>query len=334
MEEDQPELKLGAYYFPTLVLGNKIHHHTLERFNQFMRAKESLPCASFLHQINPITMDAWFNRLVIERLEEKTQALHELLHTYQFHWQEVFYIHLARCYGIHINQEAFESLAKLLPLKILLKHKGNLLQLEALLFGQAGFLSDYFAHTYPMQLQQEFAHASKLYKLTPMHLSRWNFLRLRPASFPTIRIAQFAALIYSSKQLFSQILEATTLQTLESVFYIELSGYWQNHYTFHDASCEKEKHPGKDFIRSLILNAVVPFLFLYGKLQGEEHYAEKAIQFLHELPFEKNKITTLYKNLHFPAICASDSQAMLQLKKNYCDKKNCLACSIGFAIMK
>jgi hypothetical protein len=249
-------------------------------------------------------------------------------------WQEVFYIQMARAFGIHINQDAFERLALQTPLHLFEKYKNQQPIIEALLFGQAGFLSDYFDEAYPDLLHSEYQYLKKLYDLEPISVHLWKFLRLRPANFPTIRLAQFAQLIFQSTHLFSKMVNAQSLNDLENLFDIDVSGYWLNHYTFRDESAHRKKHLGKSFIHTLISNAVVPSLFIYGKLQGKSNLCEKAIYFLQQLPAESNQIIRKWESKMGVANNAADTQALLQLHKKYCIPKKCLSCAIGYHILK
>lgn len=333
MQHDCSLKDLNTYEFPTLMLNPHINNSLLERYSMLMTDSSFLACQNQLSTIKKITFQVQLDKVLIERLEDKTSEVKSCLETNHHNWQEVFYIQIAKSFGLHINQYAFEQLARIVPLSILMKHKHNVFQLEALLFGQAGLLADYFDEPYPLQLQQEYSYLQKLYKLQSIDKSLWKFLRLRPANFPTIRIAQFAQLLLQSSQLFSKILEANTVSELYQLFEVEASEFWHNHYTFHHKVDFKVKSMGKNFIQLIIINAIIPTLFIYGKLQAKELYCEKALQFLTEIPFEQNSITNAFRVLSFPHQSASDSQAILQLKKNYCDVRRCLECGIGFALI-
>lgn len=320
--------------FPTIELKNFIDKKLLYKYESMMNEQLFIPCEKYIGDVREITIHQQLDRMLTERLEDKTEHIQELLHQHNNNWQEVFYIVLARSFGLHINQDAFEQLAKSLPLSLFAKHKNNIIQLEALLFGQAGFLFDYFDELYPIQLQKEFQYLQKLHNLKPIEKHHWKFLRLRPANFPTIRIAQFSQLLFQSTHLFSKITEAESIKEIQQLFHVEVSDFWQSHYTFLETSAEKTKSIGSSFIHLIIINAIIPTLFIYGKLQAKEEYCQKAIEFLKLLKSEKNSIIEQWRNLHVECENAADSQALLQLKKQYCDKKRCLECSIGFTVMK
>ncbi len=320
--------------FPTLELKQHIDRNLLGKHEHLMDTKKFIPCEELILQVNELTRHQQMTRMLAERLEEKTSRISQLLTKYKNNWQEVFYVQLARGFGLHINQDAFEKLAMQTPLTLLGKHKNNPLQVEALLFGQAGFLFDYFDETYPMLLQKEYEYLQKLHSLYPMDKHHWKFLRLRPANFPTLRIAQFAQLIVDSNHLFSNIVEAKTIKEIEAMFKVSVSDYWLAHYNFEEKTTERNKSLGSSFVHTLIINVIIPVLFIYGKLQGKELYCDTAIHFLETLSPEKNSLISAWNHLGIEATSAADTQGLIQLKNKYCDAKRCLECGIGYAVLR
>ncbi|MEZ4934555.1 MAG: DUF2851 family protein [Saprospiraceae bacterium] len=213
-------------------------------------------------------------------------------------------------------------------------HKDNLLQIEAMVFGQAGMLEKEFTDDYPNELKKEYLFLKNKFNLSPINSVMWKFLRLHPGNFPTIRLAQFAKLIYGSVHLFSKILEVENLKEIEGLFSVKLSGYWLTHYVFEKESEKRNKSFGKEAIRLMTINTIVPFLFLYGNEIKEEVFKDKALRLLEELKPEKNTIIKGWESLGVVADSAYQTQALLQLKNEYCNKKRCLECSIGGAILK
>ena len=320
--------------FPTLELKNHIRPSLLERYEELMRIDRQIPCQSYVKDISELRKTHTIERVLIERLERKTKDIKELLLATNNHWEEVFYILIARNFGLKINQEPFQKIAENTPLKIFAKHKNNLQQIEAILFGQAGFLEQEITDSYFLQLKKEYSFLKKLYSLKNIPEHRIKFLRLRPANFPTIRLAQFAALLHQSTHLFSKILETKEVNKIFSLFNISASEYWNSHYRFGDSSeVEQVKTLGKSFVELMIINTIIPTLFVYGKLKGEDHYCTRAMRWLEDLKPEKNSITKQMQSIGFKLENAKDSQALLELKNNYCDSKQCLKCRIGYAIM-
>jgi hypothetical protein len=225
-------------------------------------------------------------------------------------------------------------LARSLPLLYLGKHKDNLFQLEALLFGQSGLFERVKQQDdYVLSLQKEYRFLQSKYQLTPLDGSIWKMLRLRPQNFPHIRIAQFASLVHQSSKLFSKIIEHPNRQSIYSLFEVKPSEYWETHYLFGEESVSKSKQVGTMAIDVIVINTVVPFLFTYGKEKQMERLQEQAFKILEELPAEKNAVVSLWKDLGIEVDTAFHSQAVLQLKRNYCDNKKCLYCRIGHEVL-
>ena len=209
------------------------------------------------------------------------------------------------------------------------------MQIEALIFGQAGFLSIDFVDEYPAKLKIEYDFLRKKYGLEPIEPGVWKYMRLRPANFPTIRLAQFSALVIKSLHLFSKMLSIDDLSSLTTLFKeLPVHPYWEHHYRF---GVQTEKHAvqiGTSSIQNLLINVVVNFLFSYGKYHDQEIYCSKAIHLLEHLPAENNQITRNYRGLGLKVQTALGSQALLSLKKNYCEQKKCLFCGIGSQILQ
>jgi len=304
-----------------------------DSYQLLMSSASWIPCEKQLPAVNTITVNQWLHRLMIERLEEKTQPIIESLKENQNNWEETFYQFISAAFGAKVNADPFRMLASALPLKILAKHKNSLLQLEALLFGTGGFLDEKFADDYPNQLKKEFDFLRKKYAIQPMKKHLWKFLRLRPANFPTIRLAQFAQLVFNSNHLLSKILETQDVKTLFSYFNCEPSLYWLTHYRFDKASSERRKSMGEDAISLLLINMVAPFLFVYGKMKDEEAFINQSLHLLEQLPPEQNQIIMRWKQSGVNTKSAFDSQALLQLKNQYCANFLCLDCAIGHKIL-
>lgn len=333
-EEDQPVFRQDGTRIPCLELRQRIPPKIFKNYQKMQRNEAWIPCQHRWHEVADLIKNLWLDRVLVERLESKTIDIRRSLQLNKNNWEETFYQFLARGFGVKVNSLPFEQLAKSLPLQLLKKHKNSLFQLEALLFGQAGMLEKELQEAYPARLKKEYDFLKKKYKLQPIPTSIWKFMRMRPANFPTIRIAQFATLIFQSAYLLSKILAARNVKELENMFEVKISNYWQTHYVFGKKSSKRNKSLGKTRVHLLIINTIVPFLFLYGKMKGEEAFCEKALAFLEELDPEQNTIIEEWQKLGIIPDSAYQSQALLQLKNNYCTPKKCLRCSIGHAILK
>jgi len=304
-----------------------------QNYETLINEKKWIACADKIQDVPAIFIHSWKNALLTERLWLKTNHIQQLLDENNQHWEEAFYITLARSFGFGTNSQAFEMLAKSISLAILGKHKNDLFQIEALLFGQAGLLEKENTDEYFQKLKKEFGFLKAKFDLKPIDGAQWKLLRLRPENFPHIRIAQFAAIIHSSTKLFSKIIEMPEADYLISLFRCEPSEFWKTHYHFAEKSTEKSKKLGKSSIYSLLINTVIPFVYYYAHQKGNEELKEKALTLLDKIPAEKNSIITGWQNLGIKVETAYDSQAFLHLKKLYCDEKKCLRCRIGHKVL-
>lgn len=308
-----------------------VPHSIRENYQELMAAKKWIPCEDKIHEVPSFLISSWKNALLVERLERKANDIDELLEQSHNHWEEAFYIMLARSFGFSTNSQAFELTAKSLPINVLAKHHDNLFQLEALLFGQAGLLEEESGDSYQNELRKEYRFLQIKYDLRPIDGSQWKLLRLRPDNFPHVRIAQFAALTHQSSKLFSKIIAEENVKNLRKLFDCEVSEYWQRHYLFGKEIPISKKKLGKNSVDVLLINAVVPFVFnYYNKRTGN---GERALKLLEEISAESNSIIKKWKELGVIVENAFDSQALLQLKKNYCDEKKCLRCRIGHKVL-
>lgn len=332
--EDDITLKRNGHLIPTLELKGVIEPLVYQKYRSLQTNADWIPCQAHLPSVNELTLRSWLDRMATERLEEKTQTIHEALIASSNSWEEVFYQRLARHVGMKVNDEAFEMLAKSVPVHVLAKHKNNLAQIEALLFGQAGLLEDVFTDDYPKLLQKEYDHLRKLHRLTPMTSHTWQFMRMRPANFPTIRIAQLSALVHHATHLFSRVLESTALKQVRALLEAEPSTYWVDHYHFDTPTMKKAKALGDAAIDNIIINVIAPMVFVYGTHHAKPDLKERAMAWLQDLPAENNNIIRQWEQLTVRARSAFASQALLRLKKVYCAPKRCLECAIGNAILK
>lgn len=318
---------------PVLEIGSRISNLLLERYTSFMENASFLPCGNSIQSINHLVFSAWKERLLIERLTRKAKLVLNYLDRSNNHWEETFWWLLAKAFGTKLNSEAFEAIAQSIPLNVLAKHKHSIQLLEALLLGQANLLTGEFEDEYPKLLQREYNFLQKKYNLQSSAIPV-VFLRMRPGNFPTIRLAQMAAIIYQTTHLFSRILETETLSSLRALFEVTANDFWHYHYTVHQSSTFKKKTVGMDMINNIVINTIVPILFAYGSFHKEEKFKERALQWLEELPAETNQITTGFTNAGVANKSAYDSQALIELKNQYCSGKKCLDCSVGNYLLR
>jgi len=317
----------------TLELQSRVSKLLLEKYRQLMDVAESIPCEKQLHKINELTLSSWKQRLVAERLITRSQKILGILKETNQHWEETFWWLIAANFGLKVNAEMFQRIAKTIPVSVLAKHKNNIIQLEALLFGQAGLLKNDFTESYAVMLQKEYRFYQKKYQLKAVD-GEMYFLRMRPANFPTIRLAQLAMIIQQSEHLFSKIKETNSILEIKKMFSVSANDFWNYHYSFEHETGYKLKTLGKQMVDNIIINTIVPILFSYGLQNKEEVYKEKAISWLEEISSEKNYITSGFEKIGFANKNAFDSQALLQLRNEYCNNKFCLQCAIGNSLLK
>lgn len=318
---------------PVLELKHRVSGLLLNRYEALMAASSFIACDKSIHTIPALHFASWKERLLAERLLRKNSLITDYLKQNNYHWEEMFWWLIARSFGMKVNSDAFEAIARSVPLTLLAKQKYQLHHIEALLFGQAGLLEKDFAESYPQLLQREYRFLQRKYGLRPI-FAPLLFLRMRPGNFPTIRLAQLAMLIYASAQLFSKIRDANSVEEVKALLDITANDYWHYHYKFDELSVFKKKTMGSAMINNVIINTIVPVLFTYGHYHGENAYKQKALQWLEKIDAESNSVTKGFNNLEITCRSAYDSQALLELKSNYCDKKRCLDCGIGNILLK
>lgn len=327
-DNDVPENGL-----PVLELKNRISRFLLSKYEEWMNAAAFIACDNSIAGIHALVWNAWKERLLAERLMRKAKLIDNSLRQNKYHWEETFWWFLARNFGVKVNADAFEAIAKSIPVTIIAKHKSQIHQLEALLFGQAGLLEQDFTEEYPRLLQREYAFLKTKHTLQPVHHSL-HFLRMRPANFPSVRLAQLAMLLHQSVHLFSKIKEAVSVKEVYQFFTTPANDYWHYHYRFDECTDYKPKKIGASMTDNIVINTVVPFLFAWGHYHNDSRYKEKALRWLEETRAEKNTITEGFAALSIENKTAYDSQSLIELKNEYCNHKRCLECSVGNALFR
>ncbi len=331
---DKPVKRKNGELIPVLELTGKFEEALFNRYRYFLGNRQWIPCEKFIHRAGRFIINNQLDRLLVERLEDKSNAIVERLNINGNNWEQTFYEFLAKNFGFKVNAVPFEMTAKSLPLSCLGKHKDNRQQIEAMLFGQAGLLESETGDEYYLKLRKEYLFLKKKFGLIPIDGHLWRFMRLRPSNFPTVRLSQFAHLIHRSTHLFSKLLEVEKFPGLMPLFDVSASVYWQTHYTFGKVSAKRSKKLGKSAVHLIMINTVVPFLFVYGRLKNDQKYIDRALIFLDQLPGESNAIVKKWEVLGMSTRTAYNTQALLQLKNAYCNRKRCLQCSIGNELLK
>lgn len=335
-EENKPVQRKDGTRLPTLELKDRADKILQKSYQKLVTNTAVIPCQSVFENVNAVTRHSMIDKAAMIRLEEKSKQVLKLLEANQGDWEETVYQLLALGFGFKVNKDPFLQLAKALPYKLIRKHRTKVEQVEALLFGQAGFLMAKTKDEYLTQLYNEFEFLTKKYNLTQnqLHPSQWKFLRLRPANFPSLRIAQFAALLSIKGSIFSTLLEIENYRDLESLFRVQTSPYWKRHYRFSKPVSGAVPELGTDSREVLLINTVIPILIAYGQSRDDWSYVDRAVRFLQQIPAEKNKITRTWQQLNCVATNAFETQGLIELYNNFCQRRACLNCTIGSAILK
>jgi hypothetical protein len=315
---DKPAYTSTGYELPTLELRHILPPFLLKRYERLMQSRRYIACEELFAVPDDLKLNAWITRLLIERIEQKTDTLQWLLNETQQNWEQSFYVFTARYFGFKTNAQPFVWLARSLPLQVIAKHKNSLFQLEALVLGMSGLPA--LEHKFPewKSHKQEFEFLALKYGLKPLQPDVWKFSRTRPANFPSVRLLQFARLIYHSSHLLSKVLDAKTLTDLRNLY-----------------TCE---HEGKrvlsdDSIDLLLVNSVLPAIFLYGKTHNRAGLCDRVLEMYEQIPAESNAITRYFKKAGIPVKNSFDAQAVIQLKTAYCEAQKCLHCAIGKEVL-
>lgn len=319
---------------PVLELKPHLPQKLLDEYHRLTLSGNELPCKAQLPDIPALQFTSFLSSLVMERLLRKQEHVMSMLRSCRESWDEVLYRMLAIAFGFKTNTAGFEELAKSLPFKYLQTHENVKIQLESLLFGQSGMLDVVCEDDYPQLLYQEYQYLKYKYRLIPIHKKSWNYLRIRPVNFPSLRIAQLAALLYEKGNLFTLCSENREVEYLKSLLFCSADSYWKTHHSFDTQTTERSVSLGANAIQLLIINAVIPVLFSYGAFQGKENLQIEALSLLENLEFEENRITKFYRAAGFPSRGALFSQAIIELRNMYCSKKLCQYCRIGKFILK
>jgi hypothetical protein len=309
-----------------------------ENYLGFVNNPSPLPCSGLIGMTDGFIVKHWLWTVAVERLERKSNEVREILARTGNDWEETIYRLIARYFGFRVNTDPFEMLASRLPLKIIRKHSDNLLQVEALLFGTAGLLDEALfreavTDSYYLLLTREYKILRTKYSLLPADGWLWKFHRLRPANFPTVRLSQLAALLTHSEGLFSRVLECRDNDSLRKLLGVSVSGYWNSHYQFGKEVPPTSGRAGRQSVDLLIINAVAPLLFVYGKTRQQQEWCDRAVDILDSLPPEENSVVTDFTRAGLKAESAFASQALLELRNLRCRFHRCLDCAIGSSLI-
>jgi hypothetical protein len=332
-EHDTPIFRKDNSEIAVLELKKYVSKEELHKYKELTTQKSWIFCKNQIKDIPDFVISNWQERLFFERLERKSNPIQQLLQETENDWEAVLFCMLAKNFGLNTNGEMFFKVAKSITFSLIRKEALEVMYLEALLFGQADMIPFQVEDNYPKELKSWYDYIVLKYKLKKPAITPIQFFKHRPDNFPTIRLAQLAMVFHLHKNLFSKIIEAKTIQEIYQIFNVSVSDYWKAHYNFDNASPKKEKSLSKSFIDLLIINTIVPIQFAYANSLGKEN-AELLIDFLSNIPAEKNNIIDKFTKFGIKSKNAFQSQSLLQLKNEYCNNKKCLQCAFGLELLK
>ena len=341
-QADTEVLTSEGHYLPQMVL--EVPPSVSEHYEELLTTDQYPPCYRIIPALTRLTVHSWMAALQTERLEQKTEAIRHRAEQCNGSWEDAYFVTLARNYGFGINGDAFEQWALNVPLGAVGKHRDDLFQIEAIFMGQAGlldeqsiphrYLADAHREGYFDKLSSEYRYLAHKFSMKPMDFAVWRFLRLRPQNFPHIRISQLANLYYERRAGLSALLECETVEQLRTLLQTHVTPYWETHYTFGSESPKSTKKLSVSSADLLLINTAIPVLFAVGRHRQKEEYCDRAFDFLEQLKAEQNHIIRMWRECGLDVQSAGDSQALIQLKKEYCDRKDCLRCRFGYEYLK
>ena len=314
--------------------------YVMQNYRRLLAADHYPPCRETVMQLPRLTIHSWMSALGAERLSDKCAAIEQRVRAAGGSWEQAFFATIARSFGFGVNSEAFEQWAAQLPFMQVAHHRDDPFQVEALFIGSAGLLDTSqmnerqraaaTADPYFVRLRNEWEYLAHKFSLTAMQRQTWRFLRLRPQNFPYIRLSQLAQLYCSRHADLSRIVTCASLSDMREALQTEVSSYWRTHYTFGNESRSNAKHLSSASIDLLIINAIVPMLYAYGRHRKDELLMARANDLLQSLPPEDNTHIRLWQECGITADNAADTQSLIQLHARYCERKDCLRCRFGY----
>lgn len=328
-EHDIDIFRADESVIPVLELKNIVDSNLFLSYNNLMQPKSWLFCEKDIHKIPAFTLDAWQERLFFERLESKSKQIEQLIIDLKSDWEAVLFALLAKNFGSNTNGNLLMQMALSLDFSLVRKEMQNPHSLEALFFGRINLLDDDFQENYPNVLKKEWEYQKVKYHLTDSYLQKPQFFKVRPDNFPTIRIAQLANLYVEKKQLFQEILTSNSMDTIYKIFSVQTTEYWKNHYRFDLISTPKVKRISKSFIQNIYINTILPIKFAYFKSTNSWDKMDSLVMMMQSLEPEKNTFMQKFSDFGIKPVNAFQTQALLNLKQNYCDQQKCLNCAVG-----
>ena len=323
--------ELNKKNIPTLELKNYIDQNLLWKYESLLNENQFIPCANLFE---PSKIPFQFaEETLFKKLDEKSLEIEESLRINKNNYEAVLFQNLAYAFGLKVNSLIFRQIAECLDFTIVNKIRQNQTQLEALCFGICNWLEN--AKDEQTKIwKREFDFLKMKYQIDDLRFQP-KFSKLRPPNFPTIRLSQLASLYHLNQNLFSKLIATKHIHEIYTIFSsVKASEYWNERFNFGKTSSIKgEKLLTKDFVELILINAILPLKYAYHK-NFDEDAADEILEFYRKITPEKNSIITSWNQLQVKTESALQSQAFLYHHKNFCLKKDCLNCGIGFQLLK
>lgn len=332
-EHDTEVFRKDNTEIPVIELKNYVSKEVLANYNALSSAKSWIYCEKELENMDAFVLGNWKERLFFERLQRKSKPITELASACGNDWEAVLFNFLSKSFGLNTNGEMFYAIAASLPFSVVRRESFEFENLEALFFGRSGLLDAEHEDIYVKGLKQRYDYICHKYRIEPVYVDPLQFFKHRPDNFPTIRLSQLAQVYHKHQNLFSKIIEASSIEDIYKVFDVQVSEYWQTHYTFDRESPKKRKSLTTSFIDLIIINTIIPFKFAYNRSMGKED-TDSLITMLQQITPEKNTVMDKFKSFNVNIQSAYDTQSLLQLKNEYCSNKRCLQCAVGLELLK
>lgn len=331
-KDDAPVYRINGEPISQVVL--KVSARFNESYDQLVNARVELPCAARLKEVPQLTVTEWIEALAFERLHSKVERVQQFYEIYHGSWEDICYVLLARTLGFGINNDAFERLARATPLRLQHKHSDSIMQIEALLFGQSGLLNcTDNSDPYVQQLKREYSFLANKFSLRPIEGTAWKLFRSRPQNFPYRRIALLAQFVKDGFSLMNDLLKTSDTKQLRQLFDRELSGYWTTHFSFGKPSPSAGRALSNSSIDIVLINTVAPLYYAYGELTDDYTMGERAVSLLEDIRPEQNAIVTMFSHAGIKCNDALTSQALIQLRRAYCEARKCIYCRLGHRLL-
>lgn len=332
----QAILRQDGTLCPEVAIGALIPEEVLGKYEQLSQKSEEIPCHGLIQQLDARLFYDYVVQQALGRMGEKVARVQRDLQINRYNWEETAWRWLMRYMGGTLNGHIFEQIAEAVPFSVLKKYVHEQPLVEALLFGtyldakgkSRTTKPDEEGADYLASLCENYTFLRQKHELQSPCITTFSYLRMRPAAFPDLRLAQVAALSHLLPDLAEWTLQGKWQFLLKTD--VCVSGYWQCHERLGKAGRQRNGLLGKPQKENLIVNVCLPLHLAYAQFQQPNFPTETLIiQTLSALKPEHNHYTATFESLNLPPQNTLHSQGMIALKKTLCETFGCLQCELG-----